>query len=170
MHSIIMVFDLYHSLVSSSVKTSVSVDPESISDDFELAASELSGESLVNVLTDVPCNSSVATPTDTIVNDSSDNLTVAISHGNKVIDLLKTAGWDFNLENVSSFITPISLSSASYTLTNTTTGKERNRSWMLNYPALCFLINGKYYSDYTGVFRMMGILYMSQTQWDKLVV
>ena len=167
MHSIVMVFNLYHSPASSSVKTSVSVNPESITDDFELPASELSGESLVNVSTDVPCNSLVTTPTDTIVSDSSDNLTTisAPSQGNKV----KAAGWDFNVENVNSFISPMSLSSASYTPTITTTGKGRNRSWMLNYPALCFLMNGKYYSDYTGVCGMMGIPFMSQPQWDKLV-
>ena len=40
---------------------------------------------------------------------------------------------------------------------------------MLNYPALCFLVNGKYYSDYAGIFGMMGIQYMSQPQWDKVV-
>ena len=40
---------------------------------------------------------------------------------------------------------------------------------MLNYPALCLLLNGKYYSDYAGIFGMMGIPYMSQPQWDKVV-
>ena len=31
------------------------------------------------------------------------------------------------------------------------------------------MVNGKYYSDYAGIFGTMGIPYMSQPQWDKVV-
>ena len=40
-------------------------------------------------------------------------------------------------------------------ITTTAAGKGWHCSWMLNYPLLCFLVNGKYYSG------MLGIPYMS---------
>ena len=92
-------------------------------------------------------------------------------YSKKVMGTLNNAGWDFNLENVNTFSSPVSLCNVSHIpgITSAATGKGRHRSWMLNYPALCFLVNGKYYSDYAGIFGMMGIQYMSQPQWDKMV-
>ena len=43
-------------------------------------------------------------------------------------------------------------------------------SWKTNYPALSFLMNGQYYSDYHATFSLMGLPVMSSTTWDKLVL
>ena len=71
-------------------------------------------------------------------------------YSNKIMDILNNAGWDFNLENiVNTLSSPVSLCSVSHTpgITTTATGKGQHHSWMLNYPTLCFLVNGKYYSE-----------------------
>ena len=86
---------------------------------------------------------------------------------NKIMDILNNVGWDSNLEiTVNTFSSPVSPCSVSHIpgITTTATGKGRHHSWILNYPALCFLVNGKYYSDYAGIFGMMKIPY-SGTKW-----
>ena len=40
---------------------------------------------------------------------------------------------------------------------------------IVNHPALCFLVNGKYSSDYAGIFGMIGIQYTSKPQWNKVM-
>ena len=89
-------------------------------------------------------------------------------YSNKIMD---NAGWDLNLENVNTLSSPVSLCSVSHIpgITSAATGKGQHRSWMLNHPALCFLMNGKYSSDYAGILDMMGIQYTSQPQWDKVM-
>ena len=42
------------------------------------------------------------------------------------------------------------------------------KSWELNYPALAFLLNGGYYTDYASIMGMMGLPVM-HTTWDNLV-
>ena len=41
--------------------------------------------------------------------------------------------------------------------------------WKLNYPALAYLMNGQYYSEYLCTLRMMGLPVMSEKSWDKVV-
>ena len=43
------------------------------------------------------------------------------------------------------------------------------KSWELNYPALAFLLNGGYYTDYASIMGMMGLPVMHHTTWDNLV-
>ena len=40
-------------------------------------------------------------------------------------------------------------------------------SWKLNYPALAYLMNGQYYTEYKGTFSLMGL--PSEKSWDKAV-
>ena len=42
-------------------------------------------------------------------------------------------------------------------------------SWELNYPALSFLLNGQYYSDYENTLSLMGLPVMLDTAWQSLV-
>ena len=39
----------------------------------------------------------------------------------------------------------------------------------LNYPALAYLMNGQYYTEYKGTFSLMGLPVMSEKSWDKAV-
>jgi len=43
------------------------------------------------------------------------------------------------------------------------------RCWNLNYPALAFMLNGGYYSDYDNVFGTMGLPVMHHTTWEGVV-
>ena len=51
-------------------------------------------------------------------------------YSSKAMDILKTAGWDFDVENTTTFSSPVSLCSVSHTpsITTTANGKGRHRS------------------------------------------
>ena len=83
------------------------------------------------------------------------------------------AGWDFNSVNstASVFADTIRITDhGQYTPViqhSHSTGPAP--SWELNYPALSFLMNGQYYSDYHATLGLMGLPVMSDTGWEKLV-
>ena len=45
----------------------------------------------------------------------------------------------------------------------------RPKCWNLNYPALAFMLNGGYYSEYNSIFGTMGLPAMHHTTWEGLV-
>ena len=163
---------LQNSLATPATETDISSSP----DDLTTSCSDYANTPLPVLQLDnlLDCASSPNTSTTESLNNSDMDTPVTIPkepYSNKIMDILNNAGWDFNLENIVNTLSgPVSLCSVSRTSGITTaTGKGQHHSWMLNYPALCFLVNGKYYSDYSGIFGMMKIPYMSQSQWDKVV-
>ena len=72
----------------------------------------------------IGCASSLNTSTTESLSISDLDSTAAMPiepYSNKVMDILNNAGWDFNLENVSTFSSPVLLCSVSHTLDVTTT-------------------------------------------------
>ena len=52
----------------------------------------------------------------------------------------------------------------------TITGSGRRaKSWELNYPAIAFMINGGYYSDYASMMGTMGLPVMHHSTWENPV-
>ena len=45
----------------------------------------------------------------------------------------------------------------------------RPKCWSLNYPALAFMLNGGYYSEYNSIFGSMGLPAMHHTTWEGLI-
>ena len=45
----------------------------------------------------------------------------------------------------------------------------RAKSWELNYPALSFMLNRGYYTDYASIMGTMGLSTMHHSTWDNLV-
>ena len=146
---------LQNSLATTATETDISSSP----DDLTMSCSDYADTPPVLQLDSLflDCASTPITPTTESLSSSDMDTPVTIPmepYSNKVMDILNNAGWDFNLENVNTFSSPVSLCSVSHIpgITSAATGKGRHCSWMLNYPALCFLVNGKYYSDYAGIF------------------
>ena len=86
---------------------------------------------------------------------------------------LSAAGWDFTSTQSTATIFPDKvriIDNGGYTPAIThshVTG--RAPSWELNYPVLSFMMNGQYYSEYQGVFSLMGLPVMSDTAWEKVL-
>ena len=144
-------------------------------DDLTTSSSDYADTPVLQLDSPLDCSSLLNTSTTESLSglDMDTPATISVELcSDKVIDMLNTAGWNFNLENVNTFSSPVSLSGVSHSpgiTTTAATGKVWHCSWMLNHPTLCFLVNEKYYSDYAGIFGMMGIPCMSQPQWDKVV-
>ena len=91
-----------------------------------------------------------------------------------VLTTLLAAGWDYRSTDHTSTIFPHELRIASDGESTPAivhlhvTGHAP--SWQLNYPVLSFLMNGQYYSEYQGIFSLMGLPVMSHTAWQKVVV
>ena len=87
-----------------------------------------------------------------------------------MLDHLRSKGWDFSslLNSTPIFNDTITLCSTSYS-PSIAVKEGRRPSWMLNYPALSFLLSGKYHCDYSSVFSLMGIPHMTRQRWDKVV-
>lgn len=91
----------------------------------------------------------------------------------QVLTILVNAGWDFTLTESTASVFPdimriANLGEHKPIITQSHT-KGPAPSWELNYPALSFLMNGQYYSDYHSTFSLMGLPVMSDTAWEKLV-
>ena len=90
-----------------------------------------------------------------------------------MLTTLSAAGWIFSPTENTATIFPDQvriIDNGGYTPAikhSHTTG--RVPSWQLNYPALSFLMNGQYYSEYIGTFSLMGLPVMSDTAWEKVV-
>ena len=91
-----------------------------------------------------------------------------------VLTTLLAAGWDYRSTDHTSTIFPHELRIASNGESTPAiahlhvTGHAP--SWQLNYPVLSFLMNGQYYSEYQGIFSLMGLPVMLDTAWQKVVV
>ena len=143
---------LQNSLAITATETVIS----NLSDDINMSCSDSSEiPPVLQLDSPLGCASSLNTSTteslSLSISDTDSTPAMPVEpYTNKVIDIINSAGWDFNLENVSenvsTFSSPVSLCSVSHApgITTTAAGKGRHRSWMLNYPALCFLVNGKY--------------------------
>ena len=88
--------------------------------------------------------------------------TVSVSE--VVFNQLRSKGWDFStlVHSTPTFNDPISLCTTSHSPSIAPNGMGRHPSWMLNYPALSFLLSGKYYSDYNSVISLMGLPNMTR--------
>ena len=91
----------------------------------------------------------------------------------QVLTTLLSAGWDFTATEYTSSVMPATIR---ITRHGEHTPKIQSShitgpapSWEINYPALSFLLNGQYYSDYHATFGLMGLPVMSGKTWDKLV-
>ena len=96
----------------------------------------------------------------------------AVDLRSEVLTTLSAAGWNFSpTETVTIFPDQVRIiDNGGYTPAikhSHVTG--RAPSWQLNYPALSFLMNGQYYSEYLGTFSLMGLPVMSDTAWEKVV-
>jgi len=86
---------------------------------------------------------------------------------------LLSAGWDFTATEYLSLVLPATIRITHHgehtpkIQSSHETGPAP--SWEVNYPALSFLLNGQYCSDYHATFSLMGLPMMSGTMWDKLV-
>ena len=84
-----------------------------------------------------------------------------------VLDTLQQDGWNFSsiLSTTSVFEGEVKLIiEAGHTSTMQRENKRGpSPSWELNYPALSFLLNGQYYSDYENTLSLMGLPVMSDT-------
>ena len=91
----------------------------------------------------------------------------------QVLTTLLSSGWDFTAIEYASLVLPATIrithhgEHAPKIQSSHATGPAP--SWEINYPALPFLLNGQYYSDYHATFSLMGLPVMSGTTWDKLV-
>ena len=86
---------------------------------------------------------------------------------------LSSNGWDFTSlqDNHTATIFPdgLVLTATSHAPTIFHSGVGPAPSWKLNYPALAYLMNGQYYSEYSGTLKLMGLPVMSEKSWDKAV-
>jgi len=90
-----------------------------------------------------------------------------------VIDALEQAGWNFSsiLSTTPVCEGDVKLITEGEHLPSIRRDGKRGpfRSWELNYPALSFLLNGQYYSEYQATLSLMGLPVMSDTAWQNLV-
>ena len=91
----------------------------------------------------------------------------------KVLTCLSSNGWDFTSlqDNHTATIFPdgLVLTATSHAPTIFHSGVGPAPSWKLNYPALAYLMNGQYYSEYSGTLKLMGLPVMCEKSWDKTV-
>ena len=90
----------------------------------------------------------------------------------EVIQCLSSDGWDFTSLRETASVFPAGLTLNTQTLQTPTifhSGVGPVPCWKLNYPALVYLMNGQYYSEYKGTFSLMGLPVMSEKSWDKAV-
>jgi len=86
----------------------------------------------------------------------------------EVFNQLESAGWNFNHIKEDAEVFP-DLSTSHERKIKPPGGRGSAPSWDLNYPALTYLMNGQYYSDYSGVFGMLGLPVMSEKRWLQVV-
>ena len=100
--------------------------------------------------------------------DNNESFTGSTDLKDEVITCLSSDGWDFTSLRDTPNVFPDGL-----TLTTMHTpmifhsGVGPAPSWKLNYPALAYLMNGQYYTEYKGTFSLMGLPVMSEKSWDK---
>ena len=151
-------------LQNSVATTATETDISSLPDDLTMSCSDYADTPPVlqlDNLLDCASKPNTSATESLSTSDMDTPATIPVEpYSNKIMD---NAGWDLNLENVNTLSSPVSLCSVSHIpgITSAATGKGQHRSWMLNHQALCFLMNGKYSSDYAGIFDMMGIQYTS---------
>ena len=110
---------------------------------------------------------------DTEYNDDDESFTGITDFKYKVLTCLSSDGWDFTSlqDNHTATVFPdgLVLTATAHTPMIFHSGVGPAPSWKLNYPALAYLMNGQYYSEYLGTLRLMGLPVMSEKSWDKLV-
>ena len=89
-----------------------------------------------------------------------------------VIEALSSDGWNFSHLEEAGTVFPGGLSlttPSAYTPIITHSGVGTAPLRKLNYPALSYLMNGQYYTEYRGTLSLMGLPVMSEKSWDKAV-
>ena len=99
-------------------------------------------------------------------NDNDESFTGITDLKDKVFTCLSNDGWDFTSlqDNHTATVFPdgLVLTATAHTSMIFHSGIGPAPSWKLNYPALTYLMNGQYYSEYSGTLRLMGLPVMSE--------